>query len=370
MLTTPKYGLRYPELTDTADANLDFKNLATDVEGAGPMAWATPPDLHVPGNIYAGNNITFGASIDNTAYLYRRAQNVVGVIGGYAADGASGAWGFWAYDGQTYPRAFLRNDGQLLFGSGGTGLDTALYRQSAGVLKTNGQIDASGGFFVNGTPVTGGGGGGNYQGMQDEGVTLTARPTMNFVGAGVTATDDAANSRTVVTIPGGGGGGGNTTWGATPPASPTLCDRWVTNFGTLSYQMEFVYRPDLDSTYPWMFVGGPPLVSDPGGALGGAGGTVYGPDLIIPRSGIWMHDVGCYYINCFASTYAQIGVHSSSVGDIFVGRDAGYGDRHTQLQGSKALTVGAGSNSNLIFDANGSNTLFSPYLRAWPVRIA
>lgn len=37
--------------------------------------------------------------------------------------------------------------------------------------------------------------------IQDEGTSLTQRTTLNFVGAGVTATDDAANSRTVVTIP-------------------------------------------------------------------------------------------------------------------------------------------------------------------------
>jgi hypothetical protein len=42
--------------------------------------------------------------------------------------------------------------------------------------------------------------------VQDEGTPLTVRPTLNFVGAGVTATDDAANTRTVITIPGGGGG--------------------------------------------------------------------------------------------------------------------------------------------------------------------
>lgn len=41
--------------------------------------------------------------------------------------------------------------------------------------------------------------------VQDEGSALTARSTIDFVGAGVTATDDSANSRTLVTIPGGGG---------------------------------------------------------------------------------------------------------------------------------------------------------------------
>jgi len=40
--------------------------------------------------------------------------------------------------------------------------------------------------------------------IQDEGTPLTQRSALNFVGAGVTVTDDAANGRTIVTIPGGG----------------------------------------------------------------------------------------------------------------------------------------------------------------------
>jgi Collagen triple helix repeat (20 copies) len=46
------------------------------------------------------------------------------------------------------------------------------------------------------TPV---GGGGHV--ITDEGVALAARPTLDFRGAGVTATDDAAGNKTVVTIP-------------------------------------------------------------------------------------------------------------------------------------------------------------------------
>lgn len=38
--------------------------------------------------------------------------------------------------------------------------------------------------------------------IQDEGTPLTTRAGLNFVGAGVTATDDSGNSRTNVTIPG------------------------------------------------------------------------------------------------------------------------------------------------------------------------
>lgn len=42
--------------------------------------------------------------------------------------------------------------------------------------------------------------------VQDEGTPLTPRMALNFIGSGVTATDDAANSRTNVTIGSGGGG--------------------------------------------------------------------------------------------------------------------------------------------------------------------
>jgi hypothetical protein len=38
--------------------------------------------------------------------------------------------------------------------------------------------------------------------VQDEGSNLTARGKLNFIGAGVTAADDAANGRTNITIPG------------------------------------------------------------------------------------------------------------------------------------------------------------------------
>lgn len=42
--------------------------------------------------------------------------------------------------------------------------------------------------------------------IQDEGTPLTTRTNLNFVGAGVTATDDSGNNATKITIPGGSGG--------------------------------------------------------------------------------------------------------------------------------------------------------------------
>lgn len=46
---------------------------------------------------------------------------------------------------------------------------------------------------------------GGYNRVQDEGVDLTKRSTIDFTGAGVTCTDTGA--KTSCSIPGGGGGG-------------------------------------------------------------------------------------------------------------------------------------------------------------------
>jgi hypothetical protein len=54
-------------------------------------------------------------------------------------------------------------------------------------------------------PVSAVSGGGH--GIRDEGIDLPQRGKIDFVGAGVTATDDAAGDRTVVTIAASGGGG-------------------------------------------------------------------------------------------------------------------------------------------------------------------
>lgn len=76
------------------------------------------------------------------------------------------------------------------------------------------------------------GGGGSAHTIKDEGSAMTQRANLNFVGAGVTVTDDAGNSETEVTISGGGSGytpdyvaqsgGGDvyTAWGNGDPTTP------------------------------------------------------------------------------------------------------------------------------------------------------
>lgn len=71
--------------------------------------------------------------------------------------------------------------------------------------------------------ITGGGGGGTPgHSILDETTALTQRAGLAFQGAGVTATDDSANNRTVVSIPGASGGTTTTTAGVTPARSQGL----------------------------------------------------------------------------------------------------------------------------------------------------
>jgi len=61
-----------------------------------------------------------------------------------------------------------------------------------------------------------------YQIVQDEGAPLIQQRTLNFVGAGVAATNDAANNRTTVTVSGGGGGSQHQVDGANVAANDPI----------------------------------------------------------------------------------------------------------------------------------------------------
>jgi len=77
-----------------------------------------------------------------------------------------------------------------------------------------------------------GSGGANYnQTVEDEGVPLTQRTSLNFTGAGVTCAD--GGSKTTCTIPGGGGGGTVTSLTCTAPAVCTPSP--ITGVGVISH---------------------------------------------------------------------------------------------------------------------------------------
>lgn len=91
------------------------------------------------------------------------------------------------------------------FGGGGSGSGTLTVKNNGATLTTAaGSLDFTGGVSVTqsaGAVVV------NITGskhlISDEGVSLPARSKLNFVGATVTAVDDAAGNQTVITIAGG-----------------------------------------------------------------------------------------------------------------------------------------------------------------------
>jgi len=71
-------------------------------------------------------------------------------------------------------------------------------------FKDNVTPDANGNYVV--ATVSSAGGGGGYNLIQDEGVGLVVRTTMNFIGLGVVAVDNPGMARTDITISGAGAG--------------------------------------------------------------------------------------------------------------------------------------------------------------------
>lgn len=81
-------------------------------------------------------------------------------------------------------------------------------RQYAIDCRANMTCTVDGGVLLLSSSGGGGGGSSDYDGgynvVQDEGVSLTKRTTIDFTGTGVTCTD--TGSKTACDIPGGGGG--------------------------------------------------------------------------------------------------------------------------------------------------------------------
>jgi hypothetical protein len=176
------------------------------------------------------------------------------------------------------PSAARPDQDQLFTALGEAGLETAVSVSVA--VKTNGELQVAAGaglritldgtIYISADALGVGlpGSGAAYT-IKDETTTLPARGALAFVGAGVTATDDAAGDRTVVTIPGGGSGGGLDWQGA-----------W--DAGT-DYPVGAVVRY---ANGLWIAQGDPGVGQVPGEAIvtggGGAGAAPVWPDNVSP----------------------------------------------------------------------------------------
>ncbi len=99
--------------------------------------------------------------------------------------------------------------------------------------------------------------------VQDEGTTVGTRPKINFTGAGVTAADDAANNRVNINIPGGGAGGG---YNQVQENGTNLTQRSTLNFasGVIASDDTTNLRTDVNIDYG----GTPPNVDLGAGSAG------------------------------------------------------------------------------------------------------
>jgi Collagen triple helix repeat (20 copies) len=93
--------------------------------------------------------------------------------------------------------------------------------------------------------------------VQDEGVIRAARTYMNFVGAGVTATDDAANDRILVTVPAAPVASVFTRSGAVVAASGDYTAAQITNAVD---QTQTYANPSWLSSLAWSKITSPPTI--------------------------------------------------------------------------------------------------------------
>ena len=163
----------------TLTGELDAATL--DISGNADIDGTTNLDaVDIDGAVQIDATVTVG--VDDTGYDVK-------FFG--ATSGSSMLWDESADD------LILTNAG-LAVGSDATG--DLYYRNSSGYLArlgvgSDGQVLTSTGTLPNWEAAAGGG-----HTIQEEGSSLTQRTNLNFVGAGVTATDDSGNNATKVTV--------------------------------------------------------------------------------------------------------------------------------------------------------------------------
>lgn len=154
--------------------------------------------------------------------------------------------------------------------------------------------------------------------IQDEGVSLAARTNLNFVGAGVTVTDDSANNQTDVTIP----GGGSTTpeaWHEVGAAGePTFQNGWLNYDGGTTFDTAGFYKDPQGRVHLKGLVKG-------GTVAAGATGTVF----TLP-AGYRPAKYNIYLIYTYATslTIGRLNVRATGEVQIEIG-----GNDHASLEG-------------------------------------
>lgn len=212
--------------------------------------------------------------------------------------------------------------------------------------------------------------------VQEEGVSLPVRAKINLVGPNITATDDAANDRTIITasIPFVTTGSLAAGQGGIPNPIP---DRFEVFFQSsimepLGAVWHMRYRAGSTSTNKWEYVGGSELTVLAGNEL--AGWSVYQAlatpqSFICPATGEYRFEYGGQGYNPSAS-YAYIGLHYGGALQEEVSAFLVAGSQEPMSKVSKG-PVNAGVDVNLKFRTSVPSANFlGRYLTIRPIRLA
>lgn len=199
-------GFGADALRDVIGATLGNQNsafgksaLLTATEGTSNNAFGY---LALSSLTTGGNNSVYG--VDAMRLLTTGSGNIAigNSAGEYAADGTTANQSTInsIYLGYNTESSAANQDNEIAIGYNveGNGSNTVtIGNPSITDNFFSGDMDITGQYLVNGTPISTGGSGHT---IQDEGVAETARANLNFVGPNVDVTDDLGNDATVVTI--------------------------------------------------------------------------------------------------------------------------------------------------------------------------
>src|SRR5215831_7787639 len=197
------------------------------------------------------NSPTDGLTLGGDTQLHRQGAGTIGV---------SNLWstGFVLASSQMY----IRSDSAKI--NLGVSDDTWIYRKSATVIGFHTTIDAEANVYAFNDRVSIGNISG-VPGLVFDGASFSWNGSVLIANVPIQATSfiGPVSSQTPAT-------------GPTPPASPARYSRWIYDQGDIHW--EFIYRDDLDATYPWHFVGGAPAETNT---------TGFDAAITVPRAGMY-----------------------------------------------------------------------------------
>lgn len=207
------HSLRIDELqVDLTTTSVDIDALYTGVNSTNTafQVHRATADVEIFGKIpntagvirstHIAQNLVLNGGTDISSGIARSTFNVYGLI-----QSTSG----FQVAGSTMQGVFMLEGGTIQIRNG-TNEFTLVFATMpvAGEKLVVASVVGNRALIASGNDATAAGGSG-YATIQEEGAGVAQQTTLNFIGASVTAADDAGNSRTNVTITASAGGGGN-----------------------------------------------------------------------------------------------------------------------------------------------------------------